>query len=60
MTEPSYPTPPIHRASLEQRLRNICGSLGDTYDVPSEDPYRYPGGTSVTSLLLRNWLLLPI
>ncbi|MEZ5320484.1 MAG: nucleotidyl transferase AbiEii/AbiGii toxin family protein [Microthrixaceae bacterium] len=28
MTEPSYPTPPIHRASLEQRLRNICGSLG--------------------------------
>lgn len=28
MTEPSYPAPPIHRASLEQRLRNICGSLG--------------------------------
>ncbi len=28
MTEPAYPTPPIHRASLEQRLRNICDSLG--------------------------------
>ena len=28
MTGPAYPTPPIHRASLEQRLRNICGSLG--------------------------------
>ncbi len=28
MTEPSYPTPPIHRGSLEQRLRNICEALG--------------------------------
>lgn len=28
MTDPAYPTPPIHRAALEQRLRNICGSLG--------------------------------
>lgn len=28
MTEPAYSTPPAHRASLEQRLRNICGSLG--------------------------------
>jgi len=28
VTGRAYPTPPIHRASLEQRLRNICGSLG--------------------------------
>ena len=28
MTDPAYPTPPVHRAALEQRLRNICGSLG--------------------------------
>lgn len=28
MTEPAYLAPPAHRASLEQRLRNICRSLG--------------------------------
>lgn len=28
MTDPAYPTPPNHRAALEQRLRNICGALG--------------------------------
>lgn len=28
MSEPSYQDPPVHRASLEQRLRNICRSLG--------------------------------
>ncbi|MCZ2110111.1 MAG: nucleotidyl transferase AbiEii/AbiGii toxin family protein [Dehalococcoidia bacterium] len=28
MTTPSYPGPPANRASLEQRLRNICAGLG--------------------------------
>ncbi len=28
MSTPAYPTPPPNRASLEQRLRNICRALG--------------------------------
>ena len=28
MNTPAYPTPPTNRASLEQRLRNICRALG--------------------------------
>lgn len=28
MTGPAYSAPPIHRASLEQRLRTICLSVG--------------------------------
>lgn len=28
MNAPAYPAPPINRASLEQRLRNICRALG--------------------------------
>lgn len=28
MTAPAYPAPPSNRASLEQRLRNICRALG--------------------------------
>lgn len=28
MNGPTYPEPPAHRTSLEQRLRNICAALG--------------------------------